>query len=107
MAKEILAKREVKKLIAGYKIKLEKLNIPVAAMYVYGSYAKGKPNKWSDIDLCVVSPTFTDRIDSTMTLMKIRGENELLLSPIAFSPSSFTDENPLAWEIKHTGISVN
>jgi hypothetical protein len=50
---------------------------------------------------------FLDRIDATMMLMKMRDDNELILSPIAFSPSTFVDENPLAWEIKSTGISLN
>ena len=83
------------------------MDIPVNHIYIYGSYAKGKAKKNSDIDLCIVSPAFNDRIESTMTLMKIRDDNELVLSPIAFSPKTFNDENPLAWEIKKTGISLN
>ena len=87
--------------------KLISAGIPVTSVYLYGSYAKGKPKADSDIDICVVSPKFKDRIDATMTLMKIRNDDELVLSPIAFSPKTFVDENPLAWEVKQTGIMIN
>lgn len=94
----------IRKLIYGYKKKLLAFNIPINAIYLYGSYSKGSAGKDSDVDICVVSPDFKDRIESTMYLMKIRNDKELIISPIAFSPKTFTNENPLAWEIKKTGI---
>ena len=39
-------------------ISLLKKQIPVTMVILYGSYARGKPNEWSDIDLIVVSPAF-------------------------------------------------
>ena len=36
---------------------LEKV-IRVEAVILYGSYVRGKPHEWSDIDLAVVSPDF-------------------------------------------------
>ncbi len=41
-----------------------------------------------------------------MMLYKLRDDEELMMSPMAFSPETFTDENPLAWEIKQTGVAV-
>lgn len=107
MANGILSQQKIKKLINHYKKKLESIKIPVTCIYIYGSYAKKNPRQGSDIDICVISPKFQDRIESTMTLMKIRNDEELSLSPIAFSPENFVDENPLAWEIKQTGIMLN
>ncbi len=104
MAAKILNPNELKKLIGGYQKKLEAMDIPITHIYIYGSYAKKTPRKDSDIDLCVISPAFQDRIESTMTLMKIRDDDELVLSPLAFSPETFIDENPIAWEIKQTGV---
>ena len=98
---------EVKAILRRYTSKLISLKIPITHVYMYGSYAKGNPRKDSDVDVCVISPSFSDRIDATMTLMKIRDDKELIISPIAFSPETFVDENPLAWEIKQTGISMN
>lgn len=38
-------------------------------MFLYGSWAKGKQNQWSDIDVAVVSKQFgKDRIDEMVTL---------------------------------------
>lgn len=107
MAEGIYSEHEVKKLLAGYREKLQEKNIQVSQMYLYGSYAKKTPHKWSDIDICIISPAFRDGIDATMMLMKLRSDQELLISPTAFSPESFVDENPLAWEIKKTGILMN
>ncbi len=104
MANRIFSEKKIRHLVAGYKKKLQLMNIPVTKIYLYGSYAKSSPNLYSDVDVCVISPIFSDRIESTMTLMKIRDDQELVLSPIAFSPRSFVDENPLAWEIKQTGV---
>ncbi len=106
MAQGIFSPQEVKNLAENYRKKLELMNIPVTKMYLYGSYAKKNPHAGSDIDICIISPAFQDRIDATMTLMKARSDKELVLSPIAFSPKTFMDENPLAWEIKLTGISL-
>lgn len=107
MAERVLSQQELRKLIKGYQKKIEDMDIPIEHVYIYGSYAKGKAQKGSDVDVCVVSPAFEDRIEGTMTLMKIRNDDELILSPLAFSPETFIDENPMAWEIKQTGISMN
>ncbi len=104
MAEKIFSKKELNRLIVGYKRKLDTRKIPVERMYLYGSYAKGRARQWSDIDLCVISSEFHDRIESTMMLMKLRGDEELIISPIAFSPGTFIEENPLAYEIRRTGV---
>jgi len=54
----------------------------------------------------VISSAFKDCIEATMMLYKLRDDEELMMSPMAFSPETFTDENPLAWEIKQTGVAV-
>ena len=33
-----------------------KNNNEVAAIYLFGSYAKGKPKPYSDVDICVITP---------------------------------------------------
>lgn len=48
----------VKQLAYKYKIALIRNNIPVNSIYLFGSYAKGKQHKSSDIDFCVVSKIF-------------------------------------------------
>lgn len=106
MVDRIFPKADLNRLIQDYKKKLEAMDIPVDRMVLYGSYAKNSPRPGSDVDLCVISSAFKDCIEATMMLYKLRSDDELVMSPIAFSPDTFVDENPLAWEIKRTGVSV-
>lgn len=48
----------LKQLANRYKIALLKNNIPVSAIYLFGSYARGTAHKGSDVDFCVVSNAF-------------------------------------------------
>lgn len=48
----------IQQLAVKYKNALIKENIPVNAVYLFGSYAKGNQTKASDIDFCVVSKSF-------------------------------------------------
>ncbi len=38
--------------------RLVSMHTPIQRMIFFGSYAYGKPHKWSDIDLIMVSPDF-------------------------------------------------
>ena len=39
-------------------VRLLRLGVRVEAVILYGSYAKGLADEWSDIDLAVISPDF-------------------------------------------------
>ncbi len=47
---------EIKKVAKEYKEELKRHNIRITKLILYGSYAKGNPKFYSDIDLVVVSP---------------------------------------------------
>ena len=47
---------EIKTIVRQYKDELSRHNIHVTKTILYGSYAKGNPNSYSDIDLIVISP---------------------------------------------------
>ena len=47
---------EIKKILINYKAELKRHGIRVTKMFLYGSYAKGNPKPYSDIDVVVVSP---------------------------------------------------
>jgi|SRR3990167_8320450 len=53
-----MTKQYLKELVLRYKSALAQKNIPVSAIYLFGSYARGNAGKASDIDLCVISDTF-------------------------------------------------
>lgn len=107
MAKRPFVKSDVKKLVKSYCKKLEQKDIPIQKIYLFGSYAKGHPRADSDIDICIISPIFQDKVEGTMTLMKLRGDDELLLSPVGFRPDEFVNENPFVWEVKQTGEALS
>lgn len=53
-----MTKPNIKQIAKEYKLALIGNNIPVNAIYLFGSYVKGTPRPGSDIDFCVVSNAF-------------------------------------------------
>ncbi|MBA3018135.1 MAG: nucleotidyltransferase domain-containing protein [Proteobacteria bacterium] len=52
----------LEKILAQFITETKK-RIPVQKIILFGSYAKGTPKKWSDIDIAVISPKFADMDD--------------------------------------------
>ncbi|VEN74031.1 hypothetical protein EPICR_220018 [Candidatus Desulfarcum epimagneticum] len=48
----------IRKKLADYVRELSKRNINVKTAIVFGSYASGKYDKWSDIDVALISDDF-------------------------------------------------
>jgi predicted nucleotidyltransferase len=85
-----------------------KQEIRVDLVYLFGSYAKGNPHSYSDIDLAVVSKDFEgirffDRKKLLKYLVKINTDIELH----TFKTDDFTTEDPFVAEIIKTGIKIN
>jgi predicted nucleotidyltransferase len=87
-------------------LKADKLSIKKAMLF--GSYARGTQNKWSDIDLCVVSPQFTNLRKGFEYLWRKRTIRDIryTIEPVGFSPKDFREGSPLIDEIKRTGIEI-
>ncbi|WP_034621511.1 nucleotidyltransferase domain-containing protein [Desulfovermiculus halophilus] len=80
----------------------------ISGAYIYGSYAKGTANKWSDIDLAVISPDFSeDLFQERIALMKLALRVDDRIEPSPFRPEDFTMNNPLVNEIHLSGIEVH
>lgn len=107
MAEKKLPKKVIRE-VEIFKRTLKEEKIPLSAVYVFGSYAKGNPHKWSDIDVCVVSPEFKDSWEALRFLWKKRPRNfELTIEPVGFSPEEFKEGAiPLIHEIKKFGVAV-
>ncbi|KKP88064.1 MAG: Nucleotidyltransferase [Berkelbacteria bacterium GW2011_GWA2_35_9] len=52
---------QIKPIIDSYKVELIKNDIKPLKFIVYGSFASGETNRWSDIDLVVVANDFGKR----------------------------------------------
>ena len=82
--------------------------VPIEKVFIFGSVAKGNNTKKSDIDVCIVSPFFNNRVEAIQFLLKKRNRAEVVLGlePIGFSPKDFLESSSLIEEIKNTGIQI-
>lgn len=98
---------KVKKNIDEYINALKKDKIPIDKAYLFGSYAKGKQHKCSDIDLCIISSQFKDPWETLQYLWSKRLHNDgITIEPVGSSPESFQDWIPLVREIKRSGKQI-
>lgn len=103
--KPILTKTEVKKIAMEFKKKLRKAGIRPTRVILFGSYAKGRPRPWSDVDFCVVSNQFgKSSYDEQVRLAKIGKHVNYLIEAHPMNPKDLRGGgHPLADEIKRTG----
>jgi len=98
---------KVKNIIDRYLQALTRHNIPIKEAMLFGSYAKGNYQEWSDIDIALVSEIFAgNRIDDKDKIRKITLSISSEIEVIPFSPKDFHLQNPLAKEIMTTGIKL-
>jgi predicted nucleotidyltransferase len=95
-------------LIAKKFANLVKKQFPVEKTYLFGSYAKNLAKEHSDIDICVVSPSFgKDNWEEESQLRKISLKIDPRIWPVAMSTEDIKDRySQLAYEIKKYGIQV-
>ncbi len=79
----------------------------ILKVFLYGSHAKGIAGEWSDIDLAVVSPDFSeDLFEERIRLMKLGLGIDKRIEPSPFRPEDFNENNPLVNEINKSGIEI-
>lgn len=106
MVKKTIPKKLEQKII-NYVNTLKTDKLPINKVILYGSYAKGKQHKWSDVDLCIVSPKFSNSWKATDYLWsKLVFDMRYTIEPIGFSMKDFKESSALIEEIKTTGIEI-
>lgn len=66
------ADRKIEKTVKSYVEQLENIGIHVQQAILFGSYAAGKHDDWSDIDLAIVSKDFIgNRFEDRNKIRKI------------------------------------
>ncbi|MEA2105990.1 MAG: nucleotidyltransferase domain-containing protein [Bacteroidota bacterium] len=80
----------------------------IEKVYLFGSYAKGKSTKDSDIDIALIFTNLDDskRFDIQVQLMMLAAEIDSRIEPHPISHDDFVSGNPFVIEIKKTGIEV-
>jgi predicted nucleotidyltransferase len=78
----------------------------VKKAYLFGSFAKGKEKEESDIDIALIVENMPDFFSAQRQLMKLRRQIDLRIEPHPIILKDFNSFNPLANEIKQTGIEI-
>lgn len=108
MAKQTrLNKTETKK-VSKFLQLLKQRGFNISRAILFGSYATGKVNPDSDIDIAVVSTQFgQDITEEMMMLRKIALKIDSHIEPVPLRPEDLDDNfSTLAQEIKKHGIEI-
>lgn len=98
---------KIKKTIETYLESLRRHNIPIKEAILFGSYARGNYQEWSDIDIALVSEIFDgNRIDDKDKIRNITLSVSSQIEVIPFSPHDFNDQDPFVKEILKTGLKL-
>lgn len=102
---KVLTKDEALKLVSEYKRVILPRFATEPRVYMFGSYSKGHPNPWSDIDVAVIIPSVKDLdwLEQSANLWHDVDKVSLLIEPVLMS----AEENSLLYQdIIRTGIAV-
>ena len=101
---KVLTQAEAIDIVKEYKKVIAPLFDGKVKVYLYGSYSKGNPNPWSDIDVAVIIPTLEgDWIKLTMALNRNVRKVNLRIEPILMMEDQWS---PLYDDVMLTGIAV-
>jgi predicted nucleotidyltransferase len=102
-AEKILILNKVKRYVNA----LKRDRITVERAILFGSFAKGKYRKDSDIDVAIISRDFQGiRFYDRARLVPLRRDIDVRIEPIPFRPEDFNESDPLAAEVIATGEEI-
>lgn len=84
-------KKQLLKIIDGYRLELEK-KIKIDKIILYGSYAYGNPHAGSDIDLIIISENFAKikPLERLEFLSLATRKNKAPIEAIGYTPEEFS-----------------
>jgi len=86
-------------------VKKSDFPMPIEAVYLFGSYAKGTANKDSDIDVALVVNHFDgDFFDVIPSIWRLRETVDFHIEPVVVARD--TDYAGFLDEIEHTGVRI-
>ncbi len=106
--KPLVTTRQARAAVLHLKKRLSSSGIPIQSVYLFGSYAKGNPRAWSDIDVAVVSSRFgKDFIKESVLLNRIADEINPLIEAHPLHPRDLHDRwSTFSQEILKTGKRI-
>ena len=99
---------KVKKQVVKFKEVLLEKGFDDAKVLLFGSWAKNRVHKDSDIDVCVVSKKFVgNRFDDMVNMNILANQVSELIEVAPMTPEEFDDKySTLASEVKKWGVLV-
>lgn len=74
---------------------------------LFGSYVNGNYNKWSDIDIALVSDKFEGiRFNDRKKIRQFKFEVSADIEPLPYTPNDFSANDPFVKKILKTGIRI-
>lgn len=103
-----MVKKSIINTLNNYKDLVKQAGISVDRIIVFGSQTKGTAKIWSDIDVCVVSPSFgKNRYDERIKLLNISSKLDINIEPHPYNPSDLLNKwDTLASEIRKYGVVI-
>lgn len=98
----MLSRKNINAIVVNFKESLIAQGIPVEHLWLFGSYAKGTPHPYSDIDIAVFSSRFVENpFENTQYLQHSKRVPQMQVH--LFTMLDYT-ENPFVHEIAETAI---
>ncbi|VAX38067.1 hypothetical protein MNBD_UNCLBAC01-1336 [hydrothermal vent metagenome] len=109
MAQRTILKALDRKKINAFLELLDQRKVKVSRAIIFGSHAKGKAGKDSDIDIAVVSKQFgKDSLKEMFMLREIALKIDSQIEPIPLTPQDFKDQySTLIQEINQYGVDYS
>ena len=100
----VIGRDEAIDLVRQYKQVIAKHFAEEPQVMLFGSYSKGTANKYSDIDVAVIVPSYGDRkLELSKALWHDVDDVSLLIEPVLISKDH---PSPLYDDVMRTGIAV-
>lgn len=97
----------IKETLLQFVDELKKNHIDIQQAFLFGSYARGTFDSWSDIDVALVSDDFSgSRFQDRNRVRKIKLSVSSDLEPLPYRPEDFTASDPFVKRILETGIRL-
>ena len=102
---KVLTRDEALQLVREYKRVIAPRFNGKAKVMMFGSYSKGNPNPWSDIDVAVIVPNIADDqwFETSVALGEDVDKVSVLIEPVLMADDRWS---PLYDDVMRTGIAV-
>ncbi|MCD6584907.1 MAG: nucleotidyltransferase domain-containing protein [Desulfobacteraceae bacterium] len=86
---------------------LNKNGFRIKQAVLFGSYVDGNYNKWSDIDIALVSDKFEGiRFNDRKKIRQYKFEVSADIEPLPYTPDDFSKNDPFVKKILQTGVKI-